>query len=71
MHIIVASGEKAMEDLLVFVVWRSTCILSQQGQCFTYWRTHAARCLSRISCSNIWTQKGGILYQNYLLYSDF
>jgi len=53
-NIIVASGEKAMEDLLVFVVWRSACLLSQEGQCFTRRRVNAARCISRISCPIVW-----------------
>jgi len=57
---IVASGEETVEDLLVFVIRRSARLLSQEGQCFTDRRINAAWCISRISCSNIRTSKGGI-----------
>jgi len=53
-----------MEDSLVFTLWGSTCLLSQEGQHFTRWGTNVTRCLCRVTRPNIRTSKGKCYYCN-------
>jgi len=55
-----------MEDSLVFTLWGSTCLLSQEGQHFTRWGTNVTRCLCRVTRPNIRTSKGKCYYCNII-----